>query len=49
MSTIEQSSEAQQWHALDPTATLEALSVDADQGLAADEARGGSPGTGPTS
>ena len=40
MSTIEQNSETRQWYALDPAATLEALSVDADKGLAADQARG---------
>jgi Ca2+-transporting ATPase len=39
MSTIEQSSPSQQWYALAPAAAAAALSVDGDQGLAAEEAQ----------
>jgi Ca2+-transporting ATPase len=39
MSTIEQASPSQAWYALDAAAAASALSVDTDQGLAADEAQ----------
>ena len=40
MNTIEQTSDTRQWYDLDPVAALEALTVDPDQGLDAEEARG---------